>query len=173
MGASTSLILKNDLIKLSENPYLKNVPKIGITSMVDIHVSLTSQFKSMLTKPIHLTELVEIVSSHFQVEISLDDKSKIEEHKDEKRDKEVVSKVINLLEGDYYKQWENSLNTSSFIEIEDFAQSLKQIGLKHEIKSLQTFSDVLVMHAKNFDIDNMNDVLKSFPILIDELKRTL
>ena len=85
----------------------------------------------------------------------------------------MVSAVIELLEQKHYPEWEAALTTSSFSEIENFANSIKRLGLEYNFKSLQTFSDVLVMHAKNFDIDKMNDVLKSFPLLISELRSTL
>ena len=151
---------------------MKNVPKIGISSLSEIDEKYTSEFIAILTKPIHLPELVDIVSAHFQVneagEVFNGSKSQVHE----KIDKKVIAKAIELLEGKIYKQWQSTLLTSSFSEIESFAQIVKDLGLKYDIKSLQSFSDVLVMHVKNFDIDSMNGVLKSFPALINELKKS-
>ena len=166
------LVLRDlEIIKKHKN--LKNVPKIGITSLVDFDESFYIEFKTILTKPIHLPDLVEIVGTHFHLN-SADGNSEgkvVVEH--DLIDKEVLSKVINLLEREHYKIWESSLMTSSFSEIEEFAQKMKSIGLEYNLKVLQTFSDVLVMHAKSFDIDNMNDVLKSYPSIINELKNSL
>ncbi|MCK5703568.1 MAG: PAS domain-containing protein, partial [Cyclobacteriaceae bacterium] len=166
------LVLRDlEIIKKHKN--LKNVPKIGITSLVDFDESFYIEFKTILTKPIHLPDLVEIVGTHFHLN-SADGNSEgkvVVEH--DLIDKEGLSKVINLLEREHYKIWESSLMTSSFSEIEEFAQKMKSIGLEYNLKVLQTFSDVLVMHVKNFDIDNMNNVLISYPIIISELKNSL
>ena len=114
-----------------------------------------------------MARLVEIVSTIF------DDDGKERSIKLDIRDKEAVKDVIHILEGELYLRWENTMKTASFVVIEEFAQALKNVGNKHNMKSLQSFSDVLVMHAKNFDIDNINNVLKSYPILISELKKTV
>lgn len=162
-----------DLKILNKHKYLKNAPKIGITSLADFDESFYIEFKTILTKPIHLPDLVEAVGFHFKLS-GLDD---ISDKKDgvehEVIDREVLTKVISLLEMEHYKKWESSLMTSSFSEIEEFAQIMKNMGLEYNLKVLQTFSDVLVMHAKNFDIDNMNDVLRSYPSIISELKNSL
>ena len=166
------LILRDlEIIKRHKN--LKKVPKIGINSMVDFDSSFSGEFKSILTKPIHLPEMVEIVESHFNVNGSPNvfGNKKLLEHED--IDQAVLSNVILDLEGEHFAKWESTLKTSSFSEIEEFAQSMKNMGIEFNLKVLQSFSDVLVMHAKNFDIDNMNDVLKTYPSIISELKNSL
>lgn len=163
---SDSLAL--DLAIINKNEFLKNAPRIGITSKSETDERLSRYFNAVLTKPIQLTQLVEIVSSIFKVDRKDDSSSDFES-----KDKEVIKKVIGILEGELLENWEDTLKTSSFVVIEEFAQSLKNVGNKYDFKSLQSFSDVLVMHAKNFDIDNMQKVLKSFPTLITDLKKTI
>ena len=167
-----NLILR-DLKIIKGNKNLNKVPKIGINSLVDFDKAFSKEFKSILTKPIHLPELVEIVESHFNVKdlSQVIGDNKLVEHQD--IDKEVLSNIILELEGKHSRKWESTLKTSSFSEVEEFAQSIKNMGLEHNLIVLQSFSDVLVMHAKNFDIDNMNEVLKSYPSIISELKNSL
>ncbi|MCG8308677.1 MAG: PAS domain S-box protein [Cytophagales bacterium] len=164
--------LENELEMIRATDKFKSAPIIGISSMGGIDDKYLGEFIDVQTKPVYLPKLVETVSTHFQINWQ----NEISDSSDpslEVLDKEVVSKVVKLLEGKHYKKWESSLITSSFAEIEEFAQGMKSIGLEYNLKSLQSFSDVLVMHAKNFDIDNMNDVLKSYPELIAELKNSL
>ena len=123
--------------------------------------------------PINLYELVEIVGQHFKLKTIDAQTTEKSIEPVEEISKDVLNKVIALLEGDQYRSWESSLMTSSFTEIELFAQNIKKIGSEFSLKALQSFSDVLVMHAKNFDIDNMNDVLKSYPKIIQELKNRI
>lgn len=166
-------LLINDLEIINKHKNLINTPKIGITSIVDFDQSFSKGFESILTKPIRLPDLVEIVGAIFNVDSSdiNSDNSKVIEN--ELIDKEVISKVIDILEGKHYKQWESLLMTSSFSEIEAFAQNMKTIGSENNLQVLQTFSDVLVKHVKNFDIDNINDVLSTYPSIINELKNYL
>ena len=123
-------------------------------------------------KRVEATWFFIIMSTIFNVGSSDIDSDNSEVVESEVIDKEVLSKVINILEGEPYEKWESLLMTSSFSEIEAFAQHIKIIGLEYNLQVLQTFSDVLVMHVKNFDIDNMNNVLISYPIIISELKNS-
>lgn len=163
-------LVSRDLEIIKNDMNLKNIFKIGITPLADFDKSFSKEFKSILIKPIHLPDLVEIAGSCFSESRQI---GSSDGKKSEVIDQEVLSKVIDLLENKHYKLWESSLMTSSFSEIEEFAQKMKDIGLKYNLKSLQSFSDVLVMHAKNFDIDNMINVLRTYPSIISELKNSL
>ena len=165
--------LKKDLKRILLSDSFGGVPKIGISSIDQMDSSLSSDFISILTKPIKLSELVDIVSLHFSIDRGTNKPIDGKKKDLELLDRKVASEVVQLLEGKHYKKWKSTLITSSFSEIEGFAQDMKNIGLEYNLKSLQTFSDVLVMHAKNFDIDNMNNVLKSYPNIIAELKNTI
>ncbi len=165
--------VKQDLKIIKQNKYLNKIPIIGITSFNNIKKSFSREINSVLTKPVYLPELVETVRKYFNLK-SPDDIQFQESHfESETIEKSVLTTVIDLLEMKYYKSWESSLMTSSFSEVEEFAQNMKTIGLEYKLKILQSFSNVLVMHAKNFDIDLMNDVLKTYPSIIFELKNNL
>jgi hypothetical protein len=166
-------LVKRDLEIIKNHDNLKNVLKIGITSETDSNQAYSKEFHSILIKPIHLPKLVEVVGSYFNVIGSIGKSEAKKDAKPEIIDKELLNEVIDLLQNKHYKLWESSLMTSSFSEIEEFAQNMKNIGMQYNLKPLQAFSDVLVMHVKNFDIDSMNDVLKSYPSIISELKNSL
>lgn len=165
--------VKQDLEIIKRNRYLNKIPIIGITSFTNITDSLSNEINSVLTKPIYLPDLVETVREYFNLKSPNDVQIEERNYELQTIEKSILTEVIDLLELRYYKTWESSLMTSSFSEVEEFAQNMKRIGLKYNLKILQTFSNVLVMHVKNFDIDLMNDVLKTYPTIIIELKNNL
>ncbi|NJN25826.1 MAG: PAS domain S-box protein [Cyclobacteriaceae bacterium] len=159
-------------VNLLKEHGLGHIPRIAITSLPDTASIGAMGFAAILTKPINLHELVTLVSG--LLVDSQEEKSQVTKPiGGELLDPETLTKVIALLEGEHYKSWESMLKTSSFTEIENFAQNIKQLGMEYKMRLLQSFSDVLVMHAKNFDIDSMNDVLKSYPKIIRELKNNI
>ena len=163
-----------DLIMINNNERLKNSVKIGITSTSEfmLEPKILGAFRTILTKPIQLEGLVKIVDDYF----NNPEQSKNGEEKDyseEIVDFRVLNDVIKLLKGDVHKKWQSALTTSSFAEIEQFAQYVKEVGTEYGLHALNSFSDVLIMHVKNFDIDRMNEVLNSYPAVIKELKGNL
>ena len=163
-----------DLIMINNNESLKNSTKIGVTSTSEfmLEPKIMAAFKTILTKPIRLEGLVEIVDDVLNKPgQSLNDAEK--DYLEDIVDFRVLNEVIKLLKGDLYKKWQATLTTSSFAEIEQFAQVVKEVGTEYNLHALNAFSDVLTMHVKNFDIDRMNEVLNSYPTVIKELKGNL
>ncbi len=163
-----------DLILINNNDRLKNAIKIGVTSTSEFNLEpkVLAAFKTILTKPIQLEGLVETVDNYFKPGYQANEK-KNGVFSDEVVDFRILNEVIKLLKGDLHKKWQAALTTSSFAEIEMFAQSIKEVGTEYKLHVLSSFSDVLTMHVKNFDIDRMNEVLNSYPTIIKELKGNL
>ncbi len=163
----------HDLEIIKNYTNLQNVHKIGINSNTDINQAYSTDFNSILLRPVQLPHLIEIVGAYFNV-TSPGNRADIKKTQVPGAiNKEALRKIIDLLESNHYTLWESCLRTSSFSEIETFAQNMKSIGSEYNLESIKSFSDVLVMHAKNFDIDNMNEVLMSYPSIINELKNSL
>ena len=163
-----------DIILINNSERLKTSTKIGITSTSEfmLEPKILAAFRTILTKPIRLEGLVELIDDHF----NSSDHAKDPQGKDyleEIVDFRVLNEVIKLLKGDLHKKWQSALTTSSFTEIEQFAQIVKEVGTEYRLHTLNSFSDVLTMHVKNFDIDRMNEVLNSYPAVIKELKGNL
>ncbi len=161
-----------DLILINNNSRLKNAAKIGVTSTSEFNLEpkILAAFKTILTKPIQLDRFVEIVDDHFNQN---DSKNNGSVYPDDIVDFRILNEVIKLLKGDLHKKWQSATDTSSFAEIEQFAQVVKEVGTEYRLDALNTFSDVLTMHVKNFDIDRMTEVLNTYPSIIKELKGNL
>jgi PAS domain S-box-containing protein len=163
-----------DLILINNHPGLKNSAMIGVTSTSEFNLEtkILKAFKAILTKPIQLEGFVEIVDNHFSRSGNKEKKNG-SVFDDDIIDFSILNEVIKLLKGDLHQQWQSALDTASFAEIEQFAQTIKEVGTEYNLHALNTFSDVLTMHVKNFDIDRMNEVLNSYPVIIKELKGNL
>lgn len=163
-----------DLIFINNLPALKNATKIGITSTSEFNLEpkILAAFKTILTKPIQLEKFVEIVDAHFN---RLDQKNRTNGsvYQDDIVDFRILNEIIKLLKGELHEKWQSAMETSSFAEIEQFAQTIKEVGTEFNLDALNTFSDVLTMHVKNFDIDRMIEVLNTYPAIIKELKGNL
>jgi len=163
-----------DLIFINNLPALKNATKIGITSTSEFNLEpkILAAFKTILTKPIQLDRFVEIVDAHFNRE---DKKNRTNGsvYQDDIVDFRILNEIIKLLKGELHEKWQSAMETSSFAEIEQFAQTIKEVGTEFNLDALNTFSDVLTMHVKNFDIDRMIEVLNTYPAIIKELKGNL
>jgi len=165
--------LLEDLIFINNHTGLKNATKIGITSISEFNLEpkILDAFKAILTKPIQLDEFVEIVEDHFSNESEKTNGGAV--FPDDIMDFRVLNEVIKLLKGELHEQWESATKTSSFSEIEQFASNVKEVGTEYHLDTLNTFSDVLTTHVKNFDIDRISEVLNTYPSIIKELKGNL
>lgn len=163
-----------DLILLKNNELLKNSAKIGITTSGEFMLDpkVLAAFNHIITKPIQLEGFVESIHKIFQ---DFERKAKLREkdYDDEMVDFRILNEVIKMLKGELHKKWQSALTTSSFSEIERFAQEVKVVGTEYNLSALNSFSDVLTMHVKNFDIDRMNEVLNTYPAVIKELRGNL
>ncbi len=163
-----------DLILINNCDALKHVSKIGITTTSEfmLEPKIMAAFKSILTKPIQLKGLAEIVQNHFDT-LKSNPNAADREFDEEMVDFRILNEVIKLLKGELHKKWQSALTTSSFSEIERFAQEVKVVGTEYNLNALNSFSDVLTMHVKNFDIDRMIEVLNTYPAVIKELRGNL
>ena len=153
---------------INKHENLRKASIIGITSFPDLSkkVSDSHAFISVLTKPINLHDLIRIIRNFFNSQRKGTNWPSEFEIKDKKR----IDKLLKILEGQLSDQWRLALKTSSFSEVEEFAWNLKETGSDFNIEILNTYGDNLVLYARNFDIDKMNELLHSFPEIIDKVK---
>ena len=165
---------KDILDFIHQHKVLKQAGIIGITSNPKLNDEYkgSKDYIAVMTKPIHLQELVQVVKNHFipMEEPNLGEFNMADFHK---MDEEKLKEVASVLEGDLSDQWRSVLKTSSFKEVEGFAMSLKETGKKYDLGVLASYSDTLVMHARNFDIDNMKEMLYSYSVIINEIRKLL
>ncbi len=67
------------------------------------------------------------------------------------------------------KKWKKTSQTASFSSIKKFADEIGDLGIKYNNKNLLDFSNELLEHTDNFDIDNISALLLKFPWLIKKM----
>jgi len=63
-------------------------------------------------------------------------------------------------------EWRRVSESNNFASIISFADEMKRIGDGYSIKDLIQYGEDLRFYAENFDIENMDVMLKSFPNIV-------
>jgi len=79
------------------------------------------------------------------------------------------TELTALLKEIYDTKWQETSQTASFSSIKKFAEEIGDLGIQYNNKKLLHFSNELLEHTENFDIDNINALLYKFPRLIKKL----
>jgi CheY-like chemotaxis protein len=81
-----------------------------------------------------------------------------------------LKEAIRQLENESMPLWETIKQRVIFGEIGSFGHHIKAQGEKYRLKPLEKFGDDLLMCISNFDIENINLLLNSFPELVGKIK---
>jgi len=132
-----------------------------------------SGFQGFLSKPIQKSELFREVARF----IKYSKKEKIEKAEDiERLPSEVMEQlpdVMDVLENEYMELWKSTRKNHFFDDIASFGHQIKQLGEKYSLNVLIKFGDDLSNQAGQFDVENMNITLDTFPELIEKLRSLL
>lgn len=81
-----------------------------------------------------------------------------------------VNKILPALEGDFMRQWK-SLNKIFMIKrAKSFAESLRELGRKEKVKSLETYGAKLYEYADGAVLEKAKSALDDYPKLIGKMK---
>lgn len=81
-----------------------------------------------------------------------------------------LHEVLSKIEEEDMPLWEMTKQRVIFDEISDFGHHIKNQGGKYNLKPLEQYGSELITHVSNFDIENINLLLNSFPDLIGKMK---
>lgn len=84
-----------------------------------------------------------------------------------------LSRVLALLENEYYHSWELIKHRQRVPDIKNFAQQIRSLGEEYSVPILKTFGTNLLNHTNGFDIDGINKSLNGYQKVIDVLKSKL
>ena len=68
------------------------------------------------------------------------------------------------------KEWESITRNHYLPDIEDFANSIKKLGKKYQIKYIIEYGEKLLLHVNNFDIEKIQESLKDYHDVIKQVK---
>lgn len=75
--------------------------------------------------------------------------------------------VETILLGPLASQWKKATEKQNIPEIISFAEDVEEVGTIHNVATLIQYAGELEKHARSFDIDNVEKLLKKFQTLTD------
>ncbi|MCP4406143.1 MAG: response regulator [bacterium] len=81
-----------------------------------------------------------------------------------------LPEIIYRLEGEFMQLWKIVRQHGAFNEIEDFARQITAFGEKYSLTLFEQFGSDVLTHVRNFDIDQIEASLDTYPQLIERLK---
>ncbi len=156
---------------IKEDKRLKNIPLIALTASVmgrDLQRIKEYKFDGYLRKPVSQEDLITQIGKflkHKTLEILTEEKQKIDSSTYIN-----LPEVINTLENEYTKTWENIKEMGDFTLIANFADSLENLGDKNSIHTLSNYAKELKINCESYDIERVDFMMNSYPQLIEKLR---
>jgi signal transduction histidine kinase/CheY-like chemotaxis protein len=162
--------------KLKSDPDSGSVPIIAFTaSVINIDkVMETGLFDGCLMKPVNRKNLKIQLSKYLKHSVN---------YTEVPADKQASAKLLELPDEliDSFSDFKRVLDTEilpAYEEIKDqlvifrielFAEELKKLALSYNFDYLKDYADKLLLCIETFDLDELNDTIRMFPGLIDEI----
>ncbi len=173
---------------IKDSKDLRHIPVIALTASVLKEEQARIQaheFDGYVKKPVTRTalfrELTRFLS--YAEHVPVERRSDQSEHVEDVEDVEDVDlaalpvdtlnalpEIIQRLEGEFMQAWEFARQHGAFDEIEDFARQIKALGAKYSLTILEQFGHDMLTHVQNFDIDQIEASLDTYPQLIEHLR---
>lgn len=83
-----------------------------------------------------------------------------------------VHNLVRSLETELQPLWEEIRGAVDMDEVEAFAKKLKSLAQRHDARVFVSYAGSLLDFAQNFDIENIQGILKKFPALMENLPKT-
>ncbi len=164
-----------------------NIPVIAVTASVmkNQEKRIETICDGYLRKPVSKDELVIELSRFLKYTMEQSEYPVLKQHDTETEnqedydeipaDPEILSRMPDLLKllDEQVKIWEDISDTLTINDIEDFASLMKEMGTEYKYMPLAAWGDRLESSAAMFDMDALPDILKTFPEIINKIKKYL
>jgi len=84
---------------------------------------------------------------------------------------EKLPEITERLENEFNCLFTQACETGVFSDIENFANQIKAFGEQYSLENFIAMGQALLIHVKNFDIENIEAALNLYPKLIEEIRR--
>ena len=145
--------------RIKENIKSKNIAVIAVTGFAtpkDEKRITDAGFDGYLSKPFSRAELFQKIS-HFvpytEKSVGANNYSPLPE-------------ITERLENEFAPLYEKALESGNFADIEAFARQIGEFGKQYSLDKFVVLGRDLLTHVGNFDIDNIEALLNSYPELI-------
>ena len=162
--------------KLKSDAELREVPVIAVSASVmkeAISKIKSYNFDGFLVKPIVMQDL--FVELRKFLPHKLNEREPVVLHGAEEditveyTEADIVE-ILKKLEDEFLDKWSMFKTKQPMNEVQGFGIQLKELGDKCNVSLVSKYGDQLLKSINNFDIENMQKILKDFPKIIDKLK---
>jgi two-component system sensor histidine kinase EvgS len=163
--------------QIKRNAVLKHIPIIALTARAMTHDKeqiMSAGFDGYLAKPLKRAELFyELARFIPYTEDSAKRNMQNAKTGLESLPPETIEKlpeIIGQLEKEFRCLFDHACQSGAFNDIENFANQIKAFGEQYSLHTLTSLGQDLLIHTGNFDVDNIDAALKSYPKLVDAIK---
>jgi PAS domain S-box-containing protein len=153
----------------------RHIPIVALTAsaMTDEKEKIMqSGFDGYIPKPVQRSDLF-LELSRF-IPCSDNRKQRQSESAPKKLSPETLEKlpeIIYQLENNLMAQWHKAHAGGNFEDIQNFAEQITAFGEQHSLDALIRMGKELRIHVANFDIDNIDAVLNSYPKWVESVEK--
>ncbi len=147
------------------------VPIIALTASImqdELKKLEGERFNGYLRKPVSKNELFKEVSRFLNYNNAIAKAEVKEEIKID--DIEELTKFLAHIKPEIEQLYKQSRTTNDLAIITQFSKTLLELALKHNIKDMINYSELLLEKINTFEIDSISSMLDSYPIKTKELQ---
>lgn len=156
---------------LKEDEAVRNIPIIAMTASAnteDILKAKQYEFDSFLSKPIESSvlfkELIRFIKNYEIIELKESGKRNLEyKFFQEKTLKQIRERedLLKILRNDIIPKKESLKRVLKIKKVRELANEIKKIGQEYKVDDLVLFGEDLLIHADNFDMNNIKKYLEN------------
>ena len=174
-GYEVTGIIKND-------NKVKHLPVIAVTAsaMKETEEILIPLFDGYVRKPFNRSELFSELRKHLPhtlkkiISVPAEKGTERESVCTESLSHETVARLpepIQILEDECVAEWEDIRETLIFDEIEEFADQIREQGMKYDYPPLVRWSEMMIRKMQNFDMETLPAMFGKFPEIIEDIRK--
>jgi len=160
---------------IREKEDLKHIPIIALTALAmkeDVERIEEAGFDDYLLKPFHISDLFEKVGTVFNESSPQEDDQEdgLLGVGDQSYDLKAVEIAYTQLHDKFLPKWNEIKVNKEFQMISDFAEGVSELGTNYGIDFIQKFGLCLHAYSSDFDVENIDVCLDTFPKVLEMLK---
>jgi two-component system sensor histidine kinase EvgS len=160
---------------IKKDPVLMKIPIIALTAAAfntDEQKANNEGFDAYMFKPVHMADLVAVLGKFIKGIHKIIEKEQIKEQVNindfvAKSKDELFRTIDEML----MPMWVSFGNIYSKSQVNEFASKLNEIGIRHNVQALSSYSKKLSKASGSYNIDQIKSLILDFPLLVDDINK--
>jgi len=167
--------------RIKHSPDFRDIPVIAASALVmgkDEEEHVKKLFDGFLRKPFSAAELLMELKKflphalHEIHESKPEDSMEVSDYQGQLSPEAIAQlpECLHVLESIFLSKWEDIRETLIFDEVEEFARQVNVQGIKYACTPVVHWSNSVIRHTQNFEINPLQSTFAMFPEIIGELR---